>query len=358
MPDRNTEESSGVNWKNPSKPSDSRRITPIRETPPNDPAPDAPPADENEPPQKIQTVFDAPLPKSQNETLGREGNYLFPVGRVGCGKSTLTTHTLRYLLKSGEHLTEPNIELSCENASFRRMLIELDEQWQQGRFPEATPFRGPTEFAYAVTPLKKKGYPTLKFGFLEISGEDFKPLTDKDVPFPALLPSLDNFLENVNCNICFLFICRGDNLAGDDFLFTRFLAYLNERIKRPLRAQCSAALVLSDPEMCQRRLQFASNEPISGGPLDVDNFVKKFVPETAAKLAAWGDKAIITPFSVGTIKEEELPDGTIGQRLITDPSFTDASRLYNWLYYQFTGRSLGPGLFRRILDAVNSLGHD
>lgn len=306
------------------------------------------------PEQRHFTAFDVPLgPRPQrsrtHDFLGPEAhqktvNYIFTVGRQGSGKSTFQSHLLRYLYTQGDHNVEPDVEHARSTQSdFRNIVLTWREQWQRGQFPAATTIGRPSEFRYIVTPNMGK-HAALPFGFLEISGEDFiqlaKPTQNGEAP-PALMSSIDDFLNNPKANLAFLFVCQGENILGDDILFSEFLDYLKINIRRDFEKHCSAVLVLSDPDTCQRRLARKMNLPDDGRPLDVEKFVEQFVPQCASRLAKWKNRATIATFSVGAIREEKDP--TTGKMVpfIRDPSFEDAKLIYDWLYERFTGKRIG-----------------
>lgn len=257
-------------------------------------------------------------------------------------------------MKRGDHRVEPDIEHAKTSMTYQNMVLQWEEQWARGQFPDASVVGRPAEFRYLVSPTRS-GYPALPFGFLEISGEDFMVLSRPSERPPALLPSLDEFLNNPRANLAFLFVCQGENMAGDDLLFSRFLTYLKMNVKRSFLANTSAALILADPETCQRRLAKKLSLPDDGRPLDVDLFVEHFTPQTAALLAAWKDRATIATFSVGSIREEPGPNGKPIPRIV-DPQFDDAKAVYEWLYERFTGRTLGPGFIAKTLAWLKELG--
>ena len=293
------------------------------------------------------TTRDAP-----QRPLGGPGNYIFAVGCPGSGKSTFQSHLFRYLATCGDYQVEPDVEFVRSGASFHKLRAEWQKKWQSGAFPDASDVKQVTEFRYNITP--NNGHPAIPFGFLEISGEEFNKLVREGDKPGTLLPSIDQFLNNPKINICFLFVCQGQDWKGDDFLFSQFLEYLAVNIDRNLKAQCSAVLILADPESCQRRLAKLLNIPDDGRPLDIDGFIERFTPLTAALLTGWKHRATIATFSVGRLKDRTV-DGKI-VRYIAEPSFEDTRFIFNWIYTQFTGRGIGPNFVEKVLGFIRSLG--
>jgi len=286
---------------------------------------------------------------------GNPANYIFAVGKPNSGKTTLQGHLLRYLFTGGHHNAEPDPAYMRDKDYFQKVRIEWDHAWRNGLFPERTVAGRPADFRYIVTPLLKKSRKPLPFGFLEISGEDFNELVKPSDRPPQLLPSIHSFLENPHCNLTFLFVCRGNHptgLDGDDLLFSQFLDYLSMRFDRPFKQTCSAALVFADPDACQRRLQQRRAQAQTGGPLDVEGFISAFTPQTATRLHTWKQRASTFPFSVGAVRREPGQRGEEIVRSIIEPDFHDARLLYEWLYQQFTGQSLGPGPVARSLEGL------
>ncbi|MFM9942759.1 MAG: hypothetical protein ACKVP7_25055 [Hyphomicrobiaceae bacterium] len=303
--------------------------------------------------RKVTRGYDDPLPSrpaqlTKPTRLGpapddaNHYNYIFTVGRPGSGKTTFQSHLLRYLNSGGDHTLDADPGLSRANVDFRDMFLEWQDQWDRGQFPRRSEVGRPLDFRYIVSP-NTDGFPPLPFGFLEISGEDFIQLAKKSKGGkpPELLKSIDEFLNNPRLNIAFLFVCQGQDLKGDDLLFSQFLQYLKDKIGRGFESHCSAVLVIADPETCQERLAHKLGTPdIANETLDIDRFIKHFLPASAAKLARWKHRATIATFSVGTIVDDSDETGQ-PIKLITEPSFEDAKLIYDWLYHRFTDRRIG-----------------
>jgi len=303
--------------------------------------------------------FNGPLPPLKTEfpqqrplAAGVPCNYIFTVGRAGSGKSTFQSHMLRYLLTSGDHVADPDIEHARDNPNFRRMLLDWQMQWNSGTFPRPNEVKRVTEFRYIVTP--NGGQKPILFGFLEISGEDFKVLVDPTRSPSEILPELSDFLNNPDIKVTFLLICQGEDMNGDDMLFSEFLNYLRVHTRRTNRLNSSIALILADPVTCQRRLAKRLKVEYRGEPLDADRFVDYFTKQTAARLAAWGDRATIATFSVGKV-ETRMVNGE-ERKIITEPSFEDTRYIFNWLYEQYTGRTVGPGFWNKTMEWLRQLG--
>lgn len=304
-----------------------------------------------------RNIRNEPIPKT---TFGATpGNYIFTIGKPGSGKSTLQSHLLNYLYNGEEfQITEDldYLKTEEERAELHRLRVLWDDMWRNGNFPKSTTSGRPSQYRFILTPTNKPRFPSLPFGFFEISGEDFKALYEiRDEP-PQLLSSIDSFLKNPECRIAFLFVCQGNDVERDDLLFAQFLTYLGARIDPSIKQRSSAAIVLADPDECQKRLQLARREPPVGGKLEARAFVNQFVRQTANQLATWDNRAAITAFSVGKTAEAINPQNGLAEPYIKDPSFDNARHLAQWLYGQFTGRSLGPNAWQRWVASMNRLG--
>jgi hypothetical protein len=272
-------------------------------------------------------------------------NYIFTVGKAGSGKSTFQSHLLRYLLEHDEHHAEPDPEFTKDDSTYqkyRETVASWNRRWVNGAFPERTHAGKVVEVRLMVTPIKQeykqRKLPAIPFGFLEISGEDFKTLVQAGEHLPELLPSLDAFLNSSRHTIAIIFVCQGDNMGDDDFLFSQFLEYLDRRVSPQFKDRCNAVLVLANPDKCAHRLADALEREYNFEKLDVEGFVRFFTPQTYRKLKQWGRRAAIAPFSVGDISEEEVEEGGRTEMIkrIIRPSFNDVGLIYDWLYRRFT----------------------
>lgn len=281
----------------------------------------------------------------------QSGCYIFTVGKQGSGKSTLQSHLLRYLFEGEEYHTQPDGDDTYTSSVFHKLFPLWNEDWRNGWFPKATDVGRPVKLRFEVKPTIRKSLPLLKFGFWEVSGEDFQVLTHPSEQVPALLPSLDAFLSDPNNKIVFLFVCQGNDMDKDDFLFAQFLRYIKLRLKRNY-AQCSAALIFADPETCQRRLQMILGQQQVGGALDITTALDKFTRQTRGLLNVLEDRATITTFSVGRLKEGTDREGRPAKQ-IEAPDFEDSRILFDWIYEQFTGRLPGPDPFIRFIRWLN-----
>ena len=270
----------------------------------------------------------------------RPCNYIFTVGRQGSGKTTLQSYIFRYLLTQREHIVTPDVELTLRKPQYREVLREWNERWKMGLFPDGTPAKNPVDMRWTVTPhpgnKKYRNYPEISFGFLEISGEDFKSLNDMKA---ELMPSLEKFLKATPHSIAFVFVARGDSIDKDDDLFYEFLEYLYVYIDPAFREKCSALLVLADPDECKRILAASLGKSPDNRRLNVEGFVERFTPKIARQLehAKWGKRAAIVPFSVGEFGKCAYDDGKERPTIIK-PSFDDTRVIFDWLYEQFTHR--------------------
>ncbi len=323
--------------------------------------------------QQRLNAYNKPLsqPKAPKPTAQRIGgtkkpcNYIFTVGKAGSGKTTFQSHLLRYLTQHDEHHAEPDPEFTRDDSvyqTYRSTVAKWQKKWINGEFPDRNFIGQVVEIRLVVEPVKPaykaNRYPTIPFGFLEISGEDFKSLIDAGESLPSLMPSLDAFLNSTQHKISIVFVCQGDNMGEDDFLFSQFLEYLDRKVSPEFKKNCNAVLVLANPDACAHRLADALGREFQNEPLDQEAFVRFFTPSTFQKLKQWGQRAAIAPFAVGAIEEVVDANGALTRRLVT-PSFRDVGLIYEWLYERFTDgvrpQPKGPTLLRRTKESCLSL---
>ena len=179
------------------------------------------------------------------------GNYVISIGKVGSGKTTLHSHLLHYVSKHGPFATN-HITASRDEkveARERNFWLYLRGCWETGEFPERTKVNEFHQLLFEVVP-EKKNKPPLRFGFIEISGENleiyFKPRDD----LPDIsddVPGLAAFLDNPRNNIVFLLLCQGNDPENVDTLFSQFLGYLAQRFPRVYDNASSVAIVVTQP---------------------------------------------------------------------------------------------------------------
>lgn len=224
------------------------------------------------------------------------------------------------------------------------------KQWIEGRFPEATPTgeEDIREINCRVEPLEGERTP-LNFGFLEVSGELQRSVMPGETRNPNLIRTLRGYLENENLKMV-LMLLMSPEVEENDVLFSNFITFLDVNFPGA-RERMSLGVIISKPEDSLERLKLfggATTDVSFGAELRgarVEDYVETFAPSTYRIWDQWPseNRKMLASLHLGEI----INEGT--ERRLTAPEFEDISRIFAWLYTQFTGRKLGPRFFERLL---------
>jgi len=290
---------------------------------------------------------------------GAGGNYVFTIGKMRSGKSTLNSHMLRYLDGVGPYSVRHvhTHEDERQKVIARNFWIRMREIWASNEFPERNVSGTFYELLFEVTPKNKK-FPPVKFGFVEISGEDLEPFFKTGDTLPDLdsvLPQLASFMENERNKIAFLFICRGDDPTNVDTLFGEFLKYLQDRFPRAMARTTSLAIVVSDPQKIAPTLkkEILEFRAANSDQLREIDFIRGFLKGTYAQFQILNRKksARVAQFYVGEVRQQ----GPEKKPKIVNPDFRDAAGLFEWLYFRFSNRRIGKGFLQRTVELLEKL---
>ena len=179
----------------------------------------------------------------EEDFANKEGNYIFTVGNVSSGKSTLQNFLI-YRLWSKNDI---NFEYGHTTNDHRQkaVLNNWVDSFRKGILPARTKKGVIQEFNIAMSQKRKK---PLDVNFIEISGEDIKSIIPSLDPGqkPSVHKYLDRYLTaNNKINKRFVFVSDGekhtkgvrtnvDNIS-EDILFSSFLRYLLSDTQKGLK---------------------------------------------------------------------------------------------------------------------------
>lgn len=267
------------------------------------------------------------------EIANKQGNYVFTVGNVGSGKSTLQ-NLLIYRLWSKEDIV---LEYANQDGDHRhdKLLDVWSTSIKRGELPERTKEKTLQEFSVHITQGRRR---PLKFSFLEISGEDIKsivPTLDKDVK-PKIYKPLVDYLKTkkrrINKRFIFVSDCSENRKnehsaseSSEDHLFKHLLTYM-----------------LSNNGLNIKRLDIlfvASKwDLVNGEYRSAEQYFRKNFPQTRGMLNSDKVQVSYIPFSIGDLDTENV-NGKIVQKIVSlESKYIDY--VIQWIYSSFTGNDL------------------
>ena len=273
----------------------------------------------------------------EEELESKKGNYIFTVGNVSSGKSTLQ-NLLIYRLWSREDII---FEYGNHSSDHRHNAIvnQWIESLNRGILPKRTQQGLIQEFNISIG---QKGKKKLDVNFIEISGEDIKSIV------PSLSsgkkPSVHNYLDryltaNNGINKRFIFVSDGekhrrgvqrdDSDISEDILFNTFLKYLLSETQKGLK-DINILFVISKWDTVR--------EDYGNNPKE---YIKHNFAQTKSILDGSRVASMLLPFTVGKI-EEKLVDKEkqIYENRIVVLENIYADRLIQWIYNTFTNEIL------------------
>ena len=267
------------------------------------------------------------------EIAQKEGNFIFTVGNVSCGKSTLQ-NVLIYRLWG-----DPNIAFDYANRDGNHVHDAILNQWVQnlsaGQLPDRTRQGILQEFNIR---FGMRGSVPLSLNFLEISGEDIKSILPslKSHIAPRINGQLERYLHQKKVNKRFLFISdASQHMAGsvdrkghlsEDILFNELLKYLLSASGANLR-KLDILFVVSKWDL------------VKGQYTSIEEYFKRNFPQTLAVTRSDRIKATFLPFSVGVLELVTDDNGARAERIVSlERAYID--RVIQWVYSSFTGSSL------------------
>lgn len=283
------------------------------------------------------TSYDDKYQVLEEDFSHKEGNYIFTVGNVSSGKSTLQNLLIYRLWSKDDIFFEygNNISDHRHNA----IINEWVDAFKQGVLPERTKQGVIQDFNIEIS---QKGKKKLDVNFLEISGEDIKsivPSANSDNK-PSVHSFLDKYLSPENgLNKRFIFVSDGEkhkkgiNSIGDSFsedtLFDAFLRYLLSDTQKALK-EINILFVISKWDVVRDDYKN-----------DIQRYLKQNFPQTLSILDGNRVKVMFLPFTVGKIEEKLIdPENNTYEHRITSLENTHIDRLIQWIYNTYTGETL------------------
>jgi len=260
---------------------------------------------------------------------GKTGNFVFTVGSVASGKSTLQNFLVHRL-----HVDE-NISFDRSSADGKTASEAYLNAWVQnlaaGYLPERTHKGVLREFNVR---FGQRARPNVDFSFIEIAGEDIRSIVPTaDQKQPRLHEHLERYLRQAGVNKRFIFISdTSRNRVGrgrfeEDVLFDTLIRYLLSASGIGLKS-LNILFIAAKWDVVQ-------NEYTSDRQYFRTNF-----PQTRSTIQASPRiRAMYMPFSVGQVALERRETGESVARLKSmETKYVEI--LINWIYHSFTQREL------------------
>jgi hypothetical protein len=286
--------------------------------------------------------------KIKDEELAvKEGNYVFTIGNVSSGKSTLQALLLTRLWSLD------NIIFKYGNTVQDHRHNAIIEGWidsiNNGVLPKRSDQGYIQEFNISIGQEGKKN---VEINFLEMSGEDIESIVPTlQGEHPKVHSHLDSLLKpNNNINKRFIFISDGErhkrgvidrNKVSEDILFYNFLKYLfNEKNLQDI----NILFVISKWDTVRNDYRY-----------DALKYFKENFPQTKSIFDGNNVTSMLLPFTVGRIEEKLVDEknNTFENRIVSlEGVYID--RLIQWIYHTYTNESLNglppikPSLLYRI----------
>ena len=272
----------------------------------------------------------------EEDFSNKEGNYIFTLGNVSSGKSTLQNLMISRLWSK----VDINFEYGHHSNDHRQKAIlnKWVDSFKKGILPPRTKQGLIQEFNISISQKRKK---PLDLNFIEISGEDIKsivPSLDSDTK-PSVHNYLDRYLSaDNNINKRFIFVSNGEehqkgnkikDKLSEDILFDSFLRYLLSDSQKGLK-KLNILFVIAKWDTVREDYKN-----------DYKKYVKDNFPQTLSILEGERVTATYLPFSVGKIEEQLVDkdnDEYVNRIVRLDNTYVD--RLIQWTYNTFTGEVL------------------
>jgi hypothetical protein len=268
---------------------------------------------------------------------GKSGDYLFTVGNVGSGKSTIQSYLIHRLWSDSRILFE--YATTDGNPAHDAYLNGWVQNIGNGFFPERTKAGNVREFTVRFGQAKR---PVLQLSFIEIAGEEIRSIVptgnDREGEQAKLNEYLERFLKEPNIKKRFLFVSDGSlNRTGaqreapmynEDILFDTLLRYLLSSTGIGLK-RIEALFVAAKWD--QVRHDYRSER----------HYFRANFPQTFATVASTARiRASFMPFSVGDVAVSPENDGgeSVARIVRKEPKYIDT--LISWIYQSFTQRRL------------------
>jgi energy-coupling factor transporter ATP-binding protein EcfA2 len=242
-------------------------------------------------------------PRSHQEIMDKQTNYVFIFGYTGSGKSTVLTAINMYMRQHYRVILNQR-----GNQGGIRLIHQMMRDVEGGDFPQATSIGQITEYD---TAFRMDGS-DVNLTFLEMAGEDLRKV-DVDTGQEGFPETVQAYLSCPDISISFLIVADFDRVVSrqEDKLILQFLSYLyNEGIDLS-----RVGVILSKFDRGRT-------------DLDVEAVIQTYLPQVDKWLTS-GDIAQprVFPFSIGDILSQ--PDQ---KDQINEIDLDDCSEIVPWLH--------------------------
>ncbi len=242
-------------------------------------------------------------PKTHEEILAKNTNYIFIFGYTGSGKSTVLTALNMYMRQHYRVILN-----QLDNKEGIRLIHEMMHDLESGEFPQPTSVGKITEYDAAFTMEGQN----VNVTFLEMAGEDLKGIDVEDEE-EGLAEHVEAYLTCPGISISFLLVADYERVIKrkEDKLILQFLSYLyNQGIDM---SRVGVVLSKFDKGVTD---------------LNVEEVIQRYLPQVDKWLTS-GDIAHprVFPFSVGQVMT--IP----GQKAsVSEVDLDDCGQVVPWLH--------------------------
>lgn len=267
---------------------------------------------------------------------GKSGAYLFAVGNISSGKSTIQSCLIHRLWSDSRILFE--YAATDGNSAHDAYLNGWVQNIANGYFPKRTRAGNVREFTVRFGQTRR---PMLQLGFMEIAGEEIRsivPQGNGNNEEHGLNPLLERYLREPRIRKRFLFVSDGSAnrtgssreaaLYSEDILFDTLLRYLLKDTGAGLK-RIDALFVAAKWD--QVKSDYRSER----------HYFRENFPQTLATIAQTSRiRAGFMPFSVGevVIGPKDGSEESIARIVRKEAMYIDT--LISWIYETFTQRRL------------------
>lgn len=283
---------------------------------------------------------------------GQTSNFLLSFGFPGSGKTTFQSFLVYYLTHIGPFDAHPRLNPLATPQGWDPMVTfnEWIRLWHQGKFPPANPVdeRDIRELAFDIKPQQSKRQPPLELSLIEVSGEFMARVIAERDHDPDLVDAVANLFGDEQINLTLMFIIDPDHGDENDVLFQNLVTFLDVYFPGA-RERMSLAIMISKPESSLQLLQ--SRYPEYGHHTDLhgdlcEDYVRLMAPRTHRILDSWpsSQRVQLMTLHLGELGSRD------GEPRVHRIDYADIEAIFGWLYTQFTGSDLGPGLWQQLLE--------
>lgn len=293
------------------------------------------------------------------EAQSRKGNYVLSLGLGGSGKSTLHSFLLRYIEQSGKveyEMSIPRLKNGEEDFQTRNLLNQWRSSWNKGEFVASTAATEAAirEIKYRVVPSKGVRAP-LDFGMIEVSGELLKQVQGGRTGKQSLPEAIHHLIANRHVNLILLMMVHPDT-PNNDILLANFIDYIDQKFPGR-RHQITLGVIIANPDRALEQLK-KNTGGLEDSPFShysrledeaVVDYMSTMAPGIWAKWNSWPEKQrMITPLRLGDTRHVQQSDGEDVSKLVS-PDYTHIEKIFNWLFFKFTGKRPGPTFWQRLV---------